>query len=219
MVRSARLCDLGTLGLLACAVSTVHCGTRTGLTVPVTDAGDIFDASSTDADTRDRAPPHDSNLPPDSVISSDTGLTPDASVCCRNDQNPGPTSNNCSGSNRWSAWEYIAGCSISIARLELHTNDGSVALLGDDGDRPGRVLFQGALGPPDADGWRGADVVPPITVVAGERYWLAQSGVQCSIAAAGTMFPYYNSTHDLAGPWEGPVVWLTWSAHVIGTCP
>ena len=141
-------------------------------------------------------------------------------ACCGDEQNPFPPANNCSQGAVWIAWEYVPGCSFNMTRLEIHTDPGNVALLADANDAPGAVIFQGPLGAPDAQGWRGADVVPPKPLVGGQKYWIAENVGQCSTTSAGTAQPYYGSFGNLSGPWDGPFQGGNiWTSHVIGECP
>jgi hypothetical protein len=148
-------------------------------------------------------------------ISTDADCVP---ACCGDDMNPNPPDNNCSQGAAWIAWEYVPSCGFNVTRLELHTDGGSVALLADAGNFPGPLLFQGVLGAPDASGFLGADVNPPIALVGGQKYWLAEAVGICSIAANGSAPTYYGSFGDLSGPWSGPFNGHAWTAHVVGEC-
>lgn len=139
-------------------------------------------------------------------------------ACCGDDQNPNPPSNNCFQGAAWIAWQYVPTCGFNVTRIELHTNAGSVALLADNGGKPGATLFQGVLGPPDPQGWLGADVSPPIAVTGGTVYWIAEAVGTCSIASSGTTPPYYGG-QSLNGPWDGPYMGHNWTSHVKGECP
>jgi hypothetical protein len=142
-------------------------------------------------------------------------------ACCGDNQNPFPPANNCFQGAAWIAWEYIPACSFNLTRLELHTDQGSVALLDTVNNLPGSTLFQGMLGAPDPQGWEGANVAPKIALIGGQKYWIAEAVGQCSIASQGVGPTYYASFTTLAGPWQGPYGGNTniWTSHVVGECP
>jgi hypothetical protein len=145
---------------------------------------------------------------------------PDCGPCCGDQLNPTtPSSSPCTLGATWIAWQYIPSCSFEVTRIELHTTDGSAALLADANDSPGAFLFQGALGIAEANGWRGVDVTPPIQVVGGKTYWIGEDATYCSVAESGTPYPYYGSFQS--GQWNGPYMSAdhAWTARIVGSCP
>lgn len=159
----------------------------------------------------------DSCCPASCTLNNDADCVP---ACCGDKLNDFPVSNNCSQGAVWIAWKYVPSCSFNVTRLEIHSDKGNVALLDDNNDAPGSTLFQGMLGLPDANGWIGADVVPPIALTAGATYWIAENVSVCSIASMGNPPKYYGSFNTLAGPWSGPFMDVSniWTAHIIGEC-
>jgi hypothetical protein len=146
------------------------------------------------------------------------GIVGTGGACCSDDQNPAPLSDNpCGQAAKWIAWKYVPSCSLLITRIELHTSDGSAALIADEGDMPGNFIFEATLGAPDANGWRGIDLMPPVPVKAGAIYWIGESAGLCSVASAGMQQPYYGGS---PGMWEGPYSSPDheWTAHITGAC-
>jgi len=141
-----------------------------------------------------------------------------AGACCGDEQNTDyPTDTNCSGTTI--AWQYVPSCDFAVARIELHKTGGTVALLDSaPGGEPGATIWQGDLpsSPTGEPAWNGADVVPPIPLVAGHVYYLEESPGTCSIAKSGVPYTYYGLQGD--GSWSGPWQQHAWTSHVIGTC-
>jgi hypothetical protein len=139
-------------------------------------------------------------------------------ACCGDNQNDKPPAGNCIQGAQWIAWDYTPSCSFNATRIELHADMGEVALLADANGKPGALLFQGALGAPDAMGWIGANIAPPVPLLGGQKYWIAEKVGLCSIASGGVAPMYYGSFTALGGPWEGPYQSYFWTAHIIGEC-
>jgi hypothetical protein len=215
---------LGSLSVLAAGV-IAGCGSRSELVVlggaadQGGDAGPMgADAAPPDVvvgpsvDAHLDAPPRDA---PEElvVVQPETGAT-----CCLDEQNTDyPPDTNCGGTTI--AWQYVPSCTIAVARIELHKNGGTVALLDSAPDgSPGATLWSGALsGDPSATvTWNGADVVPPIPLAAGHVYYLEESEGTCSIATDGVEYPYYGLSGS--STWDGPFQWHPWTSHVIGAC-
>jgi hypothetical protein len=139
-------------------------------------------------------------------------------ACCGDEQNPSPPSNNCFQGAVWIAWQYTPSCGFNTTRIELHTDGPSVALLSSANGLPGATLFQGPLGPSDPQGWKGADINPPIALTGGQLYWIVEAAGLCSIADVGVT-PTYYAAPTLNGPWDGPYVGHHWTSRVKGECP
>jgi hypothetical protein len=159
----------------------------------------------------------DACCPQSCTLADDADCQP---TCCGDNQNDFPPAGNCLQGAQWIAWKYVPSCSFNVTRIELHSDNGNVALLADANDFPGATLFEGPLGAPDAQGWIGSDVAPPIALTGGATYWLAENVGVCSTATGGTPPTYYGSFNTLAGPWEGPYMdnFNIFTAHIIGEC-
>jgi hypothetical protein len=129
-----------------------------------------------------------------------------------------PPSDNCAGVG--AAFEYVPQSDVLVERLELHTQQGVVALLDSDCEKPGKVLFLQPLQNPGAPtAWRGADVFPPIKVLAHHRYFIYGAPSQpCSAAVKGVEVREFTAPGP-NGPWEGPFGGIAWSARILGVCP
>jgi hypothetical protein len=208
-------------GLLALAA--LACGGRTGLRDTPDDAGVVvaFDASK----------PVDSGfVDSGGACSYDGDPSPSAvqsyGACGEGVNISSPPSNNCGGIIG-AAFEYVPQTTITIERIELHTDAATIGLLDSDAqcDRPGKVLF---LAQADSSGttpeWRGAFVNPPISVKAQHKYFVYQApadgmgSTMCSIATSGVEVREYTAP-DSNGPWDGPFGGLAWSARLDGLCP
>jgi len=113
----------------------------------------------------------------------------------------------------------VPRCSFAVRRIELHAGEGMAALIADMNGAPGSFLAEGALGPADADGWRGADFAPAIPVSAGTTYWIGEASQDCSYAGPGNaLLPYYTASL-INGTllWEGPFM-EAWTSRILG-CP
>jgi hypothetical protein len=135
-----------------------------------------------------------------------------------------PPATNCGGSG--AAFEYVPTMDTVASRIELFTTPGIVALLDSDAacDKPGATLFEHDLdGANDSSQiWRGAEIFPPITLVANHKYFVYQNpgshgGMACSVSQTGVEVREY--TGELGGRWDGPFSGLAWMARVVGTCP
>jgi hypothetical protein len=99
--------------------------------------------------------------------------------------------------------------------IELYTDGsrgnapGRVALLdsvpGDGGvPQPGAVLSKGTLSQLCSAQWNSAPIDPPVSVVPGHIYFVAELVGKCSIAASGSQnWAYASGTLALASPWDG----------------
>jgi hypothetical protein len=195
------------------------------------DDGDAaVDARDAAVDARDAAPPPpglDASMPPDNtcpIPSSDPSpnATIDLAGSCSEGQNTAaPIDTNCGGVSV--AWEYVPKHDLDVTRIELNDTGGGVALYDSDCDMPGAKLFEGSVPSGGPRSWRGADVSPPIRIVAGHRYFIEQitppEGDVCSVATDGVAQRQFN-TPGFCGPgWGGPYIWLNWTAHILGNCP
>lgn len=130
---------------------------------------------------------------------------------------------NCSGVG--AAFEYVPRTDVLASRLELFTTPGIVGLYDSDAscDKPGAELFKADMdGVSNVQGWRGADIFPPIPLKGGHKYFLFQApgahgSMACSTSVAGTRVREY--TVAPGGKWDGPFTGMTWMGRVVGTCP
>ncbi len=142
-------------------------------------------------------------------------------ACSEGQNTDFPPTTNCGGSSV--AWEYVPAHDLDVTRLELVVSGGGVALYDSDGDQPGPMLFSGSFTSGTWQ-WRGVDVSPPIHLHACHSYYIEQitppEGDTCSSATSGTAQRQFNPPGFGGSPgWDGPFIWLYWTAHVIGTCP
>ncbi len=134
-----------------------------------------------------------------------------------------PPATNCGGSG--AAFEYVPQIDVAASRIELFTTPGKVAILDSDAacDKPGAVLFQGDLdGASATQTWRGAEIFPPLRLVAQHKYFMYQApgafgSMSCSISQKGVNVREYTGAPG--GKWEGPFTGMTWMGRVVGTCP
>jgi hypothetical protein len=139
-------------------------------------------------------------------------------VCCGDEVNDYPPILTCDQVGNWIAFEYVPDCDYVLARIELHTNQGTVALLADNAGQPGAILFQGTLDGTVGTAWRGADT-PSIALTGGQTYWVVQDAGPCSVTNLGTFQNSWSSINGgLAGPWTGPWNFWQYTAHLIGDC-
>ena len=136
-------------------------------------------------------------------------------------------------------WNWTPASSVSIGRIEIYTGEvagtSRVALWSDDGSAdPGRPLAPlGFSGPFPTDvpkDWYGADLLTPVDVTAGVRYWIVwdPSGneqVSASDDPADIQPSYYGSgAGDVEGGagWSGPFSFpdRRWKARMscVGAC-
>ena len=208
------------LSLLALVV--VACGGRTPLGTrgeDGVDPGGGGDASfSLDAATDARR-----DAPPDPPLSCGFEGDPSPAAtspyggCGEGVNITSPPADNCSGSG--AAFEYVPQTNVVVTRLELHTQQGVVGLLDSDCAKPGKVLFLGSLANPGAPtDWRGADVNPPIKLLAKHRYFIYGAPAQpCSSSVKGVEVREFTAPGP-NGPWEGPFGGIVWSARIAGAC-
>ena len=205
--------DARPLSLLAMFVAS--CGART----PLGTRGEVGADASFDA-ARDG--PRDASPDAPSGCDFDGDPSPLATssygACGEGVNITSPPTANCGGTG--AAFEYVPQTDVVVERLELHTQEGVVALLDSDCERPGKVLFLAPLQDPGAPtDWRGADVVPPIKVLAHHRYFIYGAPAHpCSAALSGVEVREFTAPGP-NGPWEGPFGGIAWSARVVGRCP
>ena len=209
------------VGTAAWALVAVGCGARTELRSV---DGGYEDSAPHDVSPRDvsldlEAGEADAPDAPDVIDASDAldaGDAPEGG-CPGDEQNTQyPPSEVCGQGPTWLAWEYIPSHTFTVAAIELHTDDGSVALLDSSGVAPGATLASATLapsGPPAA--WKTGTLSAPVTVTAGHRYFIAEHVATCSIASTGTQYRYYGSFSSLSGPWDGPYQSWAWTSRLV----
>lgn len=193
------------LGALLGALSLAACGARTELLVP---EGRRLDGGLSRPDVAlDDARAADASHPP-------------ACACHDEENTSAEPAETCVHGVAWLAWEYAPSCSFEVTSIDLHTSSGEVALLDDDGGRPGRLLARGTLSGPSERiiEWRAATLVPPVSVDGGRTYWIGERVMDCSTAASGIPYAYYGGD-TLDGPWTGPYSGHVWTARIVGVCP
>jgi hypothetical protein len=142
---------------------------------------------------------------------------------CSEAQNSSAVQTNCQTINV--AWEYIPAHDIDVTRLELDVIGGGVALYDSENDgTPGVKLFEGSFDSSGAQTWRGVAVSPPVHLAACHMYFIQQLTINgeydpCSTAESGVAQRQFNPPGFMGPTWTGPYIWLSWAAHVIGTCP
>lgn len=186
---SASMRRIQSLIFCAAMTSLAGCGARTVLRAP--DAPAPYDAGDVPSDRRDGTDVPDT-------------ITPDALACCRDELNTGfPPRDDCGGTTL--AWEYVPSCSYPVGAIEMHTDASQAAILENAIDRPGRVLALASFGPRDTSGWARATFAMPVTLVAGQRYWIGHSPGRCSVTRGGRPPTYWGNFNGFTGPvWEGP---------------
>ena len=212
------------VGTGAWALVAAGCGARTEL--GSVDGGHEEDAPH-DVSPRDvsldlEAGDGDAADAPDVIDASDVIDAADAADapeggCTGDEQNTqyAPTEV-CGQGATWLAWEYVPSHTFTVAAIELHADDGSVALLDSSGVAPGATLATATLAPagPPTD-WKTGTLSAPVTVTAGHRYFIAEHVATCSVASTGTQYRYYGSFSSLSGPWDGPYQSWAWTSRLV----
>ncbi len=151
-------------------------------------------------------------------MAEDTGPDMTAMACTKEPNAGSPPATTClHGAADWLAWQWVVDEEMTVSEIQMHTDEGSVALFADDNTRPGTTLFEGLLSDADADGWRTLTIDPPITITAG-TYWLGENVGVCSTVENGTEFAYFTSNSS-SGPWSGPFMAHPFTARIAGSCP
>jgi hypothetical protein len=107
--------------------------------------------------------------------------------------------------------EFYAGGLAGPVSVSIHQDIGS-------GWPTGPTLSSVAYAESATLGWQGADLVPPLLVLAGTTYYIYYSPVQgapTSTCSAGTPIPH-SWAYDCA-TWEGPQLVFIWLARFHGT--
>jgi hypothetical protein len=161
------------------------------------------------------SPPPDGSHDAGTDAKADSGDDSEASQCDEGLNSVEPPVDCEQGTgDAWFASPYAPKADLTVERIEVHYETGSVALLTSVGGLPGDVLFMGAITAIGTAGWAGADVSPPLPIRAGVDYFLAFEG-GCSFGQGPAAIEFAATT--LAGPWsaDGDDIW---TARVIGKC-
>lgn len=176
------------------------------------DAG--ADMSQTDMGQTDMAQT-DMGSMSDADGGADAGLT----ACTEAPNGDSPPTDTCThGAADWIAWRWVAPRDMEVQTIRMHTDEGFGAFFADATEKPGAVLFEGALSAADADGWREFTAPTPVSVTQGATYWIGEDVSTCSTAENGNEWEYYTSD-STSGPWSGPFTGHPFTARLVGRCP
>ena len=148
-------------------------------------------------------------------------------------ENDGPDFNDAvsmGGPNLLLGIRFVSPASFTCTGIEVFTGEGSgsnsLAIWSHDAgaNEPDTQSGVGSWPMSAANDWQGASLGTPVTLTAGQTYWMVwgcQNGAQASVdVPMTTLGQVYRGSTDGGGTWSGPFQFLDrhWKFRLLGSC-
>ncbi|MBK8096294.1 MAG: hypothetical protein IPK26_04260 [Planctomycetes bacterium] len=151
------------------------------------------------------------------------GLAGQATIChALNDNLNFDNNSSMGGPNLLLAIQTTAPVALTATRIEVFTGEqtgsNSIALWTHDpvGNRPLLSLGSGSWSMSRINGWQGANLATPISIAAGQTFWVVWSPINGAQAShqGGTGGPVYRGSFDGGASWNGPFQSIQWKFRI-----